>query len=166
MGIEAEAKEIRLDVMKEGYRANTGRNTDRNAVPNGNAENESGRLSGDLSGVGSDADAGTNLHANFIAAGNSMPGGEIIPARCGECRHHCYHAEGPMPASTQETAGASKREPQRYTHYCLKTPSGFRKLRHATDWSGCEAPPKWCPLKADVAASGNACRNDQREGGQ
>jgi hypothetical protein len=43
----------------------------------------------------------------------------------------------------------SKRVPDQYTHYCLNTPSGFRRLKHATDWSGCEASPKWCPLSAE-----------------
>jgi hypothetical protein len=46
----------------------------------------------------------------------------------------------------------SGRTLEKYTHYCLKTPSGFRKIKNATDWSGGETAPKWCPLNAATTA--------------
>lgn len=36
----------------------------------------------------------------------------------------------------------SGRAPDNYTHYCLNVPSEYRKLKHATDWSGFETAPK------------------------
>ena len=73
---------------------------------------------------------------------------EITPAphRCQECHLHCYYTDGEMRTKDGELVDTSKRAPDKYTHYCLGAPSGFRKLKHATDWSGGETPPKWCPL--------------------
>jgi hypothetical protein len=70
-----------------------------------------------------------------------------LPERCGECRHHCYYTDGDMVTNTGETVDTSNRKPEQYTHYCLAAPSGFRRIKHAVDWSGAEAPASWCPIK-------------------
>jgi len=71
-----------------------------------------------------------------------------MPFRCGECPHHCYYTEGQLLTGAGDVVDTSNRAPEKYTHYCLKAPSGFRKLKHATEWSGFETAPKWCPLHA------------------
>ena len=76
-----------------------------------------------------------------------------VPLRCQECHHHCYYRDGEMRTSTGEVVDTSKRKPSNYTHYCLGVPSGFRKLKHAAEWSGGETPPKWCPLAIRVSTS-------------
>ena len=74
--------------------------------------------------------------------------------KCGECPHHCYYSEGQLLTGAGDVVDTSGRAPDKYTHYCLKSPSGFRKLKHATEWSGFETAPKWCPLHAaSVGAS-------------
>jgi len=84
------------------------------------------------------------------------------PLRCQECYHHCYCAEdGMLRTSTGAVVDTSKRTPDKYTHYCLGVPSGYRKLKHAVDWSGGETPPKWCPLKVQEGDSFTA--NDSAE---
>jgi len=69
-----------------------------------------------------------------------------VPPRCQDCHHHCSHSNGELRTSTGEIVDTSRRTPDSYTHYCLGVPSGYRKLKHAVDWSGGETPPKWCPL--------------------
>jgi hypothetical protein len=66
--------------------------------------------------------------------------------RCGGCSHHCYYTTGDLVAGDGNIVDTSRRSPDSYTHYCLKVPSGYRKIKHATDWSGSETAPKWCPL--------------------
>jgi len=68
------------------------------------------------------------------------------PLRCQECHHHCYCTDGVLRTSTGDLVDTSKRTPDNYTHYCLGVPSGYRKLKHAVDWTSSETPPKWCPL--------------------
>ena len=115
----------------------------------------------DLSDIDSDTNNNTISYANLIAMTNVIPVAEtiVVPERCSECQHHCYYAEGPMCTSTGEIVDTSNREPQKYTHYCLKAPSGFRRLKHAVDWSGSETPPKWCPLKGAAIADNNVSEN-------
>ena len=71
---------------------------------------------------------------------------ETVPPRCQDCHHHCYYSGGEMRTNTGELVDTSRRTPDKYTHYCLGVPSGYRKLKHATDWSGGETPSKWCPI--------------------
>jgi len=73
-----------------------------------------------------------------------------VPSRCQECHHHQYYSGGELRTSDGELVNTSKRTPDSYTHYCLGVPSGFRKLKHASNWSGGETPPKWCPLAVQV----------------
>jgi hypothetical protein len=75
--------------------------------------------------------------------------GAPAPPRCGECRHHCHYTEGLLRTSAGDIVDTSKRAPAQYTHYCMNTPGGFRKIKHAADWSGCETSPKWCPLSEE-----------------
>jgi hypothetical protein len=77
-----------------------------------------------------------------------------VPKRCGECWHHLYYTDGLMRTKAGGVVDTSSRETHTYTHYCLNTPRGFRKLKSACDWNGMETPPKWCPLKsaADIAS--------------
>jgi hypothetical protein len=75
------------------------------------------------------------------------------PSRCQDCHHHCYYSGEEIRTSTGDLVDTSRRTPDKYTHYCLGVPSGFRKLKHATDWSGGETPPKWCPLGVTAAFS-------------
>ena len=81
--------------------------------------------------------------------------GAEAPLRCGECDHHRYYTDGQLLTNVGEIVDTSGRVPDSYTHYCLNAPSGYRKLKHATDWSGFETAPKWCPLIA-VAGVGVA----------
>jgi len=80
-------------------------------------------------------------------ADNAPTGGQeaVAPPRCGECRHHHYYTDGLLRTSTGDIVDTSKRTPDKYTHYCLGAPSGFRKIKNAADWSGLEVPPSWCP---------------------
>ena len=80
------------------------------------------------------------------SAADSADTGAATPLICGECPHHSYFSDGPLVSSVGEVVDTSNRALDKYTHYCLNTPSGFRKLKHATDWSGGETAPKWCPL--------------------
>jgi len=68
------------------------------------------------------------------------------PSHCQDCRHHCYCTDSILRTSTGGIVDTSRRTPDNYTHYCLGVPSGYRKIKHAVDWSGIENPPKWCPL--------------------
>jgi hypothetical protein len=105
-----------------------------------------------FSGSGSHK-AGSGKKAAPEGAAPVLGGGDAsVPARCGECPHHCYYSDGQLPAVDGDIVGTSKKAPEKYTHYCLATPRGFRKLKHATDWSGGETPPKWCPLNGAAAA--------------
>ena len=79
---------------------------------------------------------------------NADTGANTRP-KCHECLHHCYYSDGEMLTAVGDAVDTSKRTPEKYTHYCLKAPSGFRRIKHATDWSGCETAPKWCPLFAE-----------------
>jgi hypothetical protein len=78
--------------------------------------------------------------------------------RCGECQHHCYYTEGSLRTNAGDIVDASKRAPAQYTHYCLNTPGGFRKIKHAADWSGCETAPKWCTLSEE--SDNRSARNE------
>ena len=82
-------------------------------------------------------------------------GNAASPPRCGGCEHHCYYTDGLMRTQTGDIVDTSKREPGSYTHYCLRVPSGYRKIKHAVDWTGYETAPKWCPLYA-VSDNGDA----------
>jgi len=79
--------------------------------------------------------------------------GASAPLRCQDCHHHSYCTDGILRTSTGDLVDTSKRTPDNYTHYCLGVPSGYRKLKHATDWSGGETPPKWCPLAVQGSES-------------
>jgi|GEM_PF-184254 len=83
-------------------------------------------------------------------AGNDADGAvckdEVVSRRCGECNHHCYYTTGDLVGSDGSIIDTSRRVPVSYTHYCLNVPSGYRRLKHAVDWSGSETAPKWCPL--------------------
>lgn len=82
-------------------------------------------------------------------AGNALTGGaETVPARCSECLHHHYYTGGILRTNAGDIVDTSKRTPEIYTHYCLGTPSGFRRIKNGADWSGCESPATWCPLLA------------------
>ena len=81
------------------------------------------------------------------------PANTSVPLRCQVCPHHCYYSEGELQTSTGEIVDTSMRKPDKYTHYCLGVPRGFRKLKHAAEWSGGETPPKWCPLAIRVSTS-------------
>ena len=85
-----------------------------------------------------------------------------ISLKCGECEHHCYYTVGELRTSAGDIVDASSRTPDSYTHYCLKAPSGYRKLKHAVDWSGSETAPKWCPLYVNSdSCLGNAQMNGE-----
>jgi len=101
-----------------------------------------------LSGCGSFKSGGGKKAAPVDSGNDSaqIAGSAPVPIRCGECRHHCYYTEGPLRTNTGDIVDTSSRAPDKYTHYCLNAPSGYRKIKHATDWSGCEPAPKWCPL--------------------
>jgi len=89
------------------------------------------------------ADSGAESEANTEVVVHE----EIAkPLKCGECQYHCYYSEGEARSSAGDVLDTSCRELDKYTHYCLKTPSGFRRIKHANDWSGGETAPKWCPL--------------------
>ena len=75
-------------------------------------------------------------------------GSDAVSRKCGECQYHRYYTDGLLRTNAGDIIDISKRTPGKYTHYCLNTPSGYRKLKHANDWSGCETAPKWCPLFA------------------
>ena len=66
-------------------------------------------------------------------------GAATVPARCSECRHHCYYTDGQMLAADGGTVDTSKKTPDKYTHYCLAAPSGFRKLNKngRLSWKSC-----------------------------
>jgi hypothetical protein len=91
-------------------------------------------------------DVGGMLAKVVFNGGTEAATDAYMPTRCQECRHHCYYSDGELRTSTGETVDTSSRSPDKYTHYCLGVPSGFRKLKHAVDWSGGETPTKWCPL--------------------
>ena len=86
------------------------------------------------------------------AAATVSSGVAIVPTWCSKCPHHCYYSDGLMLNADGDAVDTSKKAPIKYTHYCLAAPSGFRKLKHAIDWSGGETPPRWCPLKGAVTA--------------
>jgi len=77
-----------------------------------------------------------------------------VPPRCGECWHHCYYTDGLMRTKAGDIVDTSNRAPDSHTHYCLNAPSGYRKIKHAVDWTGLEASPKWCPLNAGSGEKG------------
>jgi hypothetical protein len=99
---------------------------------------------------GGDSAAGVAVHEGTEPAQNAE--NASAPLRCGECDHHCYFTEGLLRTSAGDIVDTSSRTPDKYTHYCLNTPRGFRKIKHANDWSGCETAPKWCPLNAAKTA--------------
>jgi len=88
----------------------------------------------------------TRVVSNEEAEATSNAANSTVPSRCQDCHHHCSHSNGELRTSTGEIVDTSRRTPDSYTHYCLGVPSGYRKLKHAVDWSGGETPPKWCPL--------------------
>jgi len=95
---------------------------------------------------GENAEA-VSIHEDGQDADSAPTGGQeaVAPPRCSECWHHHYYTDGLLRTSTGDIVDTSKRTPDKYTHYCLGAPSGFRKIKNAADWSGCEAPPSWCP---------------------
>jgi len=110
----------------------------RGAAPEGATAADSG---------GEKAEAVT-VREDDSSADNAPTGSEaaVVPSKCGECLHHCYYTEGLLCTSIGDIVDTSKRTPDKYTHYCLGAPSGFRKIKNASDWSGFEAPTSWCPL--------------------
>ena len=78
-------------------------------------------------------------------AATGFSGGDYL-MRCGECIHHVYYTTGQLCTGAGDIVDTSRRAPDQYTHYCLNAPSGYRKIKHATDWTGSEPAPKWCPL--------------------
>jgi hypothetical protein len=93
-----------------------------------------------------DADTGgdTAVCADGVPAQDEAAG--AAPLRCDNCRHHSYYTDGPLRTVAGDVVDTSKRAPDKYTHYCLNAPSGFRRIKHAYEWSGLENAPKWCPL--------------------
>jgi hypothetical protein len=85
-----------------------------------------------------------------------------VPEKCSACPHHCYYSDGDgeVRSNGGKIVDTSAREPQKYTHYCVETPSGFRRLKHAAEWSGNEAPPKWCPLRSAAPADNEGGTTD------
>ena len=110
------------------------------------------------------ADSGAeNPEASGVQEEASGADSADTPSRCGECPHHSYFAYGLLRTKAGDVVDTSKREPEKYTHYCLAAPSGYRKIKHAVDWSGGETPPKWCSLNTkdnkDASDSGNVPTN-------
>jgi hypothetical protein len=105
------------------------------AAPEGAAAAQNGGESAEAISVREDGSGADNADT-----------GAPTPLICGECLHHCYYTDGEMRKSTGDIVDTSKRAPENHTHYCLNAPSGYRRIKHATDWSGCENAPKWCPL--------------------
>jgi len=99
---------------------------------------------------GGDSSVGAADHEGTEPAQNVANAADRL--RCDECEHHCYYTEGELRTGTGGIVDTSKRVPENYTHYCLNAPSGFRRIKHATDWSGCETASKWCPLYAAPTA--------------
>jgi len=96
---------------------------------------------------GERSSAETTVNEEVVFAPDTEVSTEIPkPLRCQECHHHCYCTDGVLRTSTGDLVNTSKRTPDNYTHYCLGVPSGYRKLKHAVDWTSSETPPKWCPL--------------------
>jgi len=89
---------------------------------------------------------GEAIHACEVAEPPAYADNAPVLPKCGDCEYHCYYTEGLMHTSAGDVVDTSKREPGSYTHYCLKVPSGYRKIKHAVDWNGSETAPKWCPL--------------------
>jgi len=77
------------------------------------------------------------------------------PLKCNECKHHAYSGEGQLYTSDGDAVNISNRTLDKYTHYCINTPRGFRKLKHAVDWSGSHNAPSWCPLYAEARSAGD-----------
>ena len=93
-----------------------------------------------------DAELIHNVHALIVAeSAAGFSGGDSL-MRCGECIHHVYYTTGQLCTGAGDIVDTSCRAPDHYTHYCLNVPSGYRKIKHATDWMGSETAPKWCPL--------------------
>lgn len=108
-------------------------------------------------------ESGGNAGADDSGANSAVTGdAEAAPQRCGECGHHCYYTDGLLRTNTGDIVDTSKRTPEKYTHYCLNAPSGFRKIKHASEWSGFENAPSWCQLNndnEDTGANTNGHRN-------
>jgi len=83
------------------------------------------------------------------AASAQNTGNTAIPTKCSECWHHCYYTGGLLRTKAGDIVDTSNRTPDPYTHYCLETPSGFRKIKHDADWSGSETAPNWCRQYAE-----------------
>ena len=77
-------------------------------------------------------------------------GSGVAPLKCGECIQHVYYTTGQLCTNAGDIVDTSRRSPDHYTHYCLNAPSGYRKIKHATDWTGFEPAPKWCPLCKEI----------------
>ena len=91
-----------------------------------------------------------NVHALVTAESAADFSGGTAPLRCGECMHHVYYTTGQLCTNAGGIVDTSRRSPDHYTHYCLNAPSGYRKIKHATDWTGFEPAPKWCPLCKEI----------------
>jgi len=76
-----------------------------------------------------------------------------VRLRCDRCDYHSYFTEGSLRTGAGDIVDTSSRTPNKYTHYCLKAPSGFRKIKHAAEWSGYEMALKWCPLYAESSCA-------------
>ena len=119
---------------------------------NGSQCSGNGRIASPPSGATAAIGASNTRCATHTAedAPDAKNAGTNAPTsrKCSDCAHHCYYSEGPMVTGAGDVIDTSKRTPDNYTHYCLSTPRGYRKIKHATDWSGSETAPKWCPLNA------------------
>jgi len=127
----------------------------------GSAPEDGGRLP-----AATAADSGTdNPEAITVRdSGNNANSAAGAPTlrRCGECQHHCYYTDGLLRTRVGDIVDTSKRAPDKYTHYCLGAPSGYRKIKNAADWSGSETAPTWCPLHSE-SNNGIAVREDEND---
>ena len=146
----SQARKILLASMS-GSGSHKSGNRKRSAAPSGAVV--AGNGAGSVSRVGPDF-----AHKAADAA---------APLKCGECAHHVYYREGQLLTNVGDIVDTTNRAPDSYTHYCLNAPSGYRKIKHATDWSGFETAPKWCPLCAGkgkaTASQGVTNANDSDE---
>jgi hypothetical protein len=107
-------------------------------------------------GIGAETSEAIHDRGDFSGADGADNGVEA-PLRCGECEHHVYYKEGQMLTNAGDIVDTSGRTPNSYTYYCLNAPSGYRKLKHAAEWSGSETAPKWCPLYAERGSVREEC---------
>jgi len=99
---------------------------------------------------GGESPVGVAVFDGTESAQNAVNAATLL--KCSACDHHRYYADSQLCNSTGDAVDTSSRAPDSYTHYCLNSPSGYRKLKHGAEWSGFETAPKWCPLNG-----GNNC---------